>query len=188
VGDISKITGIPVASIVKLFEGKNLQFNQFREEWRTMGIATTTQHRRAMIDLLPEAHTAVKGGLQANDVKTGADTAFKLFRDLGLGAKSDGGGIGTLNLNFNQQNNQYNLGEKEMEATHRNVTEVVGKTKELAGLVEGIGDFTRHLLRGEEALPTPESQLKVIDAEPLPPVEDTPREERFDLVVSEKGE
>jgi hypothetical protein len=107
------------------------------------------------------------------------------MRNLGLGQDAGGAQGGTFNLTFNQLNSQVNLGPKEIEAANQNVGDIVGKTQELyrlAGNMQGLGDFTKHLLRGEEALPTPESQLKVIDVEALPSVDEVPLSDKFDLV------
>jgi hypothetical protein len=138
-----------------------------------------------MIGLLDDAHEAVKAGLNGKDVKASADVAFKLFRDLGLSAAEGGGD--TFNVNLSQTNNQLNLGQREIDATNQNVLEMYTKTKELGKFAKDIGDFTKHLFRGTEALPTPESQMAVLDVEALPPVNETP-EDNFNLTELDPDE
>ena len=172
VGDISKVTGIPVTRIVKLFEGGNKEFDKCRREWQSNAMTTTTGHRRKMIGMLDDAHGAVEVGLGSSDKKAAADIAFRLFKDLGLGEQSPG----AVSFNFQQNNQTNHYGPKEIEGTTVNILEVHAKTKELGKFAGDIGDFTKHLLKGTDALPTPEAQTRVIDVEALPPVEESQKD------------
>ena len=183
VGDISKMTGIPVTRIVKLFEGGNTEFDKCRREWQSMAITTSTGHRRKMVGMLEEAHGAVEVGLQSTDKKAAADIAFRLFKDLGLGEQSSG----AVNLNFQQNNQTNNYDSKEIGETTVNILEVHAKTKELGKFAGDIGDFTRHLLKGTEALPTPEAQTRVVDVEALPPVAES-QKDSFNLTELDSDE
>lgn len=166
VGDIAKITGVSVKKVTKLFEGGNETFDRLREQWQTMAIDVSTRHRRNLIGLMQDAHSAVEVALGSEDKKVAADNAWKLFDNLGLNPKTPRGD--TFNVHLGD-NTQHNYGPREIEATSQNVIDIHAKTQELGHFAKDVGDFTKHLLKGTEALPTPEAQIRVVEGEALPP-------------------
>ena len=166
VGDISKITGVPIKKVTQLFEGGNETFDRLRSQWQTMALDVSTKHRRTMIGKMDDAHKAVGDALLSEDKKVAADQAWKLFDNLGLNPKTPRGD--TWNIHLGDNNQQTNYGPREIEAANQNVIEIHAKTQELGHFASDIGDFSKHLLKGVDALPIPEAQMKVVEGEALP--------------------
>lgn len=165
---ISSTTGVPVKTIINLLRGgQNKSFDALRAGYQQKVMRNFHGATMRMIDRMPMAEEAIERAIQSEDTKVAADNAWKLLDKVLPSTNQKTSPTSESSVAFIVNNPQIH---NELNQTVTSVQDILGTLKNhLSG---GGGGVNSHTLLGNEALPTPTSQLEVGDGEALPPLED----------------
>jgi hypothetical protein len=169
--EIARQVGVPREQVLAIIRGgRNQKFDKLLEGYKKKVLQSVMGHRFRLMDLLDDAYLAIDNAINNGDSKLRAETSWKLFEQVVPRPKDEQDH--SLKIVINNPTVQAEMG-KTINHIHESLDEMVDVLKH--------SDEDKHVLIGDEALPTPPVQLEISDAEALPSEEEA--DKNLDLEV-----